>query len=140
DFFVDPKLEELVARALGNNRDLRVALLNVERARAMYGLQRADQFPSVGANLGLPRSGGDAAIRPGSVYNASLGLAAFEIDLFGRVRSLSEAALQQVFAQQQAHRSTQLSLIAEVANVYLTLSADQESLRIAQATLDNQQK
>ena len=95
DFFVDPKLKELISRALANNRDLRIASLNVERARALYGIQNADRYPSIGANVALERSGGDAAIRPGSVYSATLGLAAFEIDLFGRVRSLSEAALQQ---------------------------------------------
>lgn len=138
DFFVDPKLETLIARALKNNRDLRVAVLNVERARAQYRIQRADRFPSIGANATLQRSGGNTR-DAGDVYSASLGIAAFELDLFGRVRNLSQSALQQYVAQEQGQRSAQLSLIAEIANVYLTLAGDLESQRVAQATLDNQQ-
>ncbi len=138
DFFTDPKLEELIARALDNNRDLRVAVLNVERTRAQYNIQRADRFPSLGVSAGLSRTGGNVP-NPGDVYSASLG-AAFELDLFGRVHNLSNAALQRYFAQEEARRSAQLSLIAEIANVYLTLAADLESQRVAQATLDNQQK
>jgi multidrug efflux system outer membrane protein len=137
DFFTDPKLKELIARALDNNRDLRVAVLNVERARALYNVQRADQFPSVGATAALNRSGGNVAT-PGSVYTASVG-ASFELDLFGRVRNLSDAALQQFFAQEEARRSAQLSLIGEIAGTYLSLAADLESQRIAQATLESQQ-
>jgi multidrug efflux system outer membrane protein len=137
-FFVDPNLAALIARALDNNRDLRVAVLNVERARAQYRIQRADRFPSLGGDVTLNRSGGNIATA-GQVYSASLGVAAFELDLFGRVNSLSQAALQQYFSQEQGHRSAQLSLIAEIANVYLTLAADLESQRVAQATLANQQ-
>ena len=133
DFFVDPNLEELVARSLDNNRDLRVAVLNVERARAQYRIQRADRLPSLGVNATLERTGGDIPVN--STYNAGIGIAEFELDLFGRVRSLSDAALQRYFAREEARRSAQLSLIAEVANVYLTLAADQELLRVAQATL-----
>ena len=133
DFFVDPKLEELVARALDHNRDLRVAVLNVERARAQYRIQRADRVPSLGATATLTRSGGDAPVSES--YSAGIGIAEFELDLFGRVRNLSQAALQDYFATEEARRSAQLSLIAEVANVYLTLAADQELQRIAQATL-----
>lgn len=138
DFFVDPKLEELIARTLMNNRDLRVAVLNVDRARALYRIQRADRFPSVGANATANRGSGNA-LTPGNFYSASLGLAAFEIDLFGRVNNLTEAALQQYLSDEQGQRSAQLSLVAEVANAYLTLAADIESQRVAQATLENQQ-
>lgn len=137
DFFTDPKLKKLIARALDNNRDLRVAVLNVERARALYNIQRADRFPSVGANATLNRSGGNVA-NPGSVYSASIGTA-FELDLFGRVHNLSNAALQQYFAQEEARRSVQLALIAEIAGAYLSLAADMESQRVAQATLESQQ-
>lgn len=133
DFFVDPNIEELVARSLDNNRNLRVAVLNVERARAQYRIQRADRLPSLGANATLERTGGDIPVN--STYNAGIGIAEFELDLFGRVRSLSDAALQRYFAREETRRSAQLSLIAEVANVYLTLAADQELLRVAQATL-----
>lgn len=138
DFFVDPKLAEIIGRALGHNRDLRVAILNVERIRAQYQIQNAERFPSVAANGTLNRSGGNV-LAPGSVYSASLGIAGFELDLFGRVHNLSQAALQQYLAQEQVRRGAQLSLIAEIANVYLTMGADLESQRIAQATLDNQQ-
>lgn len=137
DFFVDPKLEDLIARALDNNRDLRVAVLNVERARAQYHIQRADRVPSVALGAGLTRSGSDTAVT--NAYSADLGIAAFELDLFGRVRSLSDAALQRYLATEEAQRSAQLALIAEVANAYLALSADLELERIAQATLESHQ-
>ncbi|QIK81690.1 efflux transporter outer membrane subunit [Lysobacter sp. HDW10] len=133
DFFVDPNLEELVARSLDHNRDLRVAVLNVEKARAQYRIQRADRLPSLGANVTMERSGGDFPVSEN--YSAGVGIAEFELDLFGRVRNLSHAALQRYFATEEARRSAQLSLIAEVANVYLTLAADQEQLHVAQATL-----
>jgi multidrug efflux system outer membrane protein len=139
DFFSDPKLTELIGRALANNRDLRVAVLNVERARAQYRIVRADQLPAVGGNATVTRGGGPAALT-GAPYSASLGLAAFELDLFGRVRNLSQAALQQYFAQEEARRSAQLALVAEIANAYLTLAADRELQRVAQATLTNQQQ
>jgi multidrug efflux system outer membrane protein len=134
DFFVDPNLKALVARALDNNRDLRVAILNVERARAQYRIQRADRLPSLGASATLERSGGDVPVT--DAYTAGVGLAAFELDLFGRVRNLSQAALQHFLAQEETQRAAQLSLIAEVANVYLTLAADRELLQLAQATVD----
>ena len=137
DFFVDPRLEELIARALDNNRDLRVAVLTVEKARAQYRIQRADRLPSLGANATLTRSGGDVPVSEN--YSAGVGIAEFELDLFGRVRNLGQVALQQYLATAEARRSTQLSLIAEVANSWLTLAADQELLHIAQATLDSQQ-
>jgi outer membrane protein, multidrug efflux system len=136
DFFVDARLEELIARALDNNRDLRVAILNVERARAQYRVQRADRLPTVGIDVAATRSGGDAPPAPES-YSADVGVG-FELDLFGRVRSLGAAALQQFLATEEARRSTQLALIAEVANVYLTLSADQELQRIAERTFESQ--
>jgi outer membrane protein, multidrug efflux system len=139
NFFVDPNLAELIARALANNRDLRVAVLNVESARAQFRIQRADRLPSLGASGSLTRSGGDAVPAVGLVpksYSVDLGITGFELDLFGRVRNLSQAALEQYFSQAEARRSAQLSLIAAVANAYLTLAADQELLRVSQATLE----
>ena len=143
DFFVDQNLEELIARALANNRDLRVAVLNVERARDQYRIRRADRLPSVSATGSMIRSGGDAPVNPSGLgagaisrlYSVDLGVSGFELDLFGRVRNLSQAALQQYFSQEEARRSAQLSLIAEVANAYLTLAADSELMRVSQATL-----
>ncbi len=146
DFFVDPKLEELIARALANNRDLRVAVLNVESLRAQYRIQRADRVPSLSVAGTMTRSGGDALVNPSGagagagvvnrLYSVDLGVTAFELDLFGRVRNLSEAALQLYLSQEEARRSAQLSLIAAVASAYLTLAADQELLRVSQATLE----
>ncbi|MEO6171279.1 MAG: efflux transporter outer membrane subunit [Lysobacter sp.] len=137
DFFVDPRLEQLIALSLENNRDLRVAVLNVERARSQYRIQRADRFPSLGASADLTRTGGDAPVN--EVYSAGVGIAQFELDLFGRVRSLSNASLQRYFATEESRRSAQLALISEVANTWLTLSADRELLRISEATLKSQQ-
>ncbi len=133
DFFVDAELEQLIERALLNNRDLRVAILNVERARSQYRIQRADRFPSLGIGVSAARSGGDAAVA--ELYRADLGLARYELDLFGRVHHLSQGALQRFLATEETRRSVQLALIAEVANTWLGLSADQELQRIAQATL-----
>lgn len=135
DFFADPRLEELIGQALDNNRDLRIAILNVERARAQYRIQRADRLPSLGANATLERTGGDAPVQ--DLYTAGVGLAAFELDLFGRVRNLSQAALQQFLATEESRRAAQLTLIAEVANAWLTLAADRELLEIAEQTLRN---
>ena len=138
EFFADPKLEEVIARALANNRDLRVAMLNFEKARAQYRVQRADRVPSVAANATMVRRGGDAPVT--EVYTADLGITEFELDLFGRVRNLSDAALQRYFAQEENRRSAQLTLVAEVANAYLTLAADQEQLRVVQTTLNTREE
>ena len=138
DFFVDPRLQEVIARALANNRDLRVAVLNVERARALYRIQRADRVPSIEATAAMVRTGGDRPVT--DAFTAGVGITEFELDLFGRVRNLSQAALQQYFAQEEARRSAQLTLIAEVANAYLALAADQEQLRVVQLTLTTREE
>ncbi|AXA84912.1 transporter [Lysobacter oculi] len=137
DVLVDPRLERVVAQALENNRDLRVAMLNVERARAQYRIQRAERVPAVGANVAMERTGGDAPTTDS--FTASAGLASFELDLFGRVRNLSEAALQQYFAQEENRRAAQISLISTVANAWMALAADQSLLAIAEDTLRAQE-
>jgi len=137
-FFTDPKLVRLIELSLANNRDLRVAVLNVEKARAQYRIQRADRVPSVNV-IGQSTRTGISGQPVSEQVRADLGTTNFELDLFGRVHSLSNAALERYLAQGEAQRSTQLSLIAEVANAYLTLAADQESLKVAQATRDNQE-
>lgn len=129
----DARLQRLVQQALDNNRDLRVAVLNVERARAQYRIQRAARLPAVGGNLTQTRSGGDAPVSES--YSASLGLASFELDLFGRVRNLSEAALQQFFAQEENRRAARLALVGETSRAWLTLAADQSLLALAEDTL-----
>ncbi|WP_367347027.1 efflux transporter outer membrane subunit [Stenotrophomonas bentonitica] len=133
DFFVDPRLQSLIAQSLDNNRDLRVAVLNVDKARAQYRIQRADRVPAVGVQGQMTRSGGDAPVT--EQFSANLGVVEFELDLFGRVRNLSQAALQQYFAEAANRRNAQLALVAEVANAWLTLGADSEQLKIAEATL-----
>ena len=133
DFFTDPRLQQVIDQALENNRDLRVAVLNVERARAQYRIQRADRMPAAAVKAQGQRSGGDAPVS--EQYSAGLGITDFELDLFGRVRNLSEAALQQYFAVAANRRSAQLGLVAETATAWLTLGADSELLRIADATL-----
>ncbi|MET3454398.1 AdeC/AdeK/OprM family multidrug efflux complex outer membrane factor [Pseudomonas kilonensis] len=140
-FFHDPALQQLIQVALENNRDLRVAALNIDAYAAQYRIQRADLFPAVsatgsGSRQRVPARAsqtGEAAIS--SSYSATLGISAYELDLFGRVRSLSEQALQSYFATEEARRSTQISLVANVANAYLTWQADKELLKLTQETL-----
>ncbi len=141
EFFTDPLLQQLIDTALENNRDLRIAALNVEAFRAQYRIQRSALFPSINATGGASRqrmpgnmsSTGESAIT--SQYSAALGITAWEIDLFGRLDSLREQALASYFATEQAQRSTQLSLIASVATAWLSLQADQETLQLVRETL-----
>jgi multidrug efflux system outer membrane protein len=145
DFFADARLQQLIAQALANNRDLRVAVLNIQLARAQYRVQRSNLLPAINASgsytkeklpaveTGLPYSITE------SFYQAGVGVSAFELDLFGRVRSLTHAALEQYLAQEQARRSAQLSLIAQIADAYLTLASDQELKQLAQQTLKSQE-
>jgi len=146
EFFLDPHLKKLIALALENNRDLRVAALNIERSRAQYRIRRADLFPQVDAigegsgrrvPADLSGTGGTETLHQ---YRADLAVSAYELDLFGRVRSLSEQALQEYLATEQARRAVQISLVAEVATNYLILAADRELLSLAKNTLDNYQE
>lgn len=139
DFFTDPNLEQLIAFSLDHNRDLRVAVLNVERARALYRIQRSDRVPSLNARALMNRGGGENVFLT-EAHAVELVVPAFELDLFGRVRNLSEAALRDYLAQEEAQRATQLSLIAEVANAYLTLVSDRELQEVAEAALKNRQE
>ena len=145
-FFVEPRLRGTIELALANNRDLRVAALNIERARAQYGIARAGLIPTVEAGASGSRSrtpgslstSGEARI--GSQYSADLGLTSYEIDLFGRVRNLGESALQSYFQTEETRRSTQISLIASVATAWLQLAADEQRLLLARNTLESQRK
>jgi multidrug efflux system outer membrane protein len=132
-FFVDARLRALIELSLVNNRDLRVAVLNIEQARATYQIRRADQFPTLAAAFSGTRISGPGSA--GSNYMAGLAVSGFELDLFGRVRNLSQAALAQFFATDEARKATQISLVASVANVYLSVLADDELLAITQQTL-----
>lgn len=134
DFFADARLKRLIGLALDNNRDLRVAVLNIEQTRAQYQIRRADQFPGVnGVFTGSRAPNGNGAIS--SVYNVGLAVTAYELDFFGRVSSLKEAALSQYLATEEGRKTAQISLIAAVANTYLSLLADDELLDITRQTL-----
>jgi multidrug efflux system outer membrane protein len=145
EFFADLRLQWIIETALNNNRDLRVAALNVQRARALHGIQRAELFPALNAvgsgskqrvAADLSATGKTTTVEQ---YNVTLGVAAWEIDFFGRIQSLKDRALEEYLATEQARRSAQISLVAEVANVYMTLAADRESLKLAQHTLETQE-
>lgn len=142
-FFTDPKLKQLIEIALQNNRDLRIAVLNIEQARAQYQIRRADQFPTVNAALTGSRqpnpNPANGAGRITSVYSAGLAVTAYEFDFFGRVASLKDAALAQYLATEEGRKTAQISLIASVANTYLALLADDELLLITQQTLGTRQ-
>ena len=144
DFFADAKLRSLIDLALANNRDLRVAVLNIAQARAQYRVQDASTWPTLNAS-----GSGSASRTPASLsgtgqavvghqVSANIGTSAYELDLFGRVRSLNAQALESYLATTEARRGTQISLVAEVASAYLTWSADLDRLALARQTLQSQ--
>jgi multidrug efflux system outer membrane protein len=162
EFFPDPQLQQLIALALTNNRDLRVAALNVQSAQAQYRIQRAQLFPTVNASAveqveetpinvleaefptAASAAAGHVAPPTGGItvhtYDVGVGFTSFELDLFGRIRSLSHAALQQYFSSGETRRSVQLTLVAEVATAYLTVLTDQTLLDITRGTLKSQEE
>jgi multidrug efflux system outer membrane protein len=134
EVFTDKRLRALIGQALVNNRDLRVAANDILAARAQYRVQRADRLPQIDLGGQYTRNGGDGATAARNVYKADLGVTAFELDLFGRVRSLTGAALQRYFATEAAARATRLTLVGDVAEAWLTYAADLSLLRIAEQT------
>ena len=133
-FFGDERLRQLITLALQNNRDLKLALLNIEQARAQFDLRRADQWPSLNAGLSgsrQPTSAGGIS----SSYSTGVLVTAYELDLFGRVRSLADASLAQYLATEEARKAVQISLLAAVANGYYALLGDEELLRVTRQTL-----
>ena len=160
DFFHDPKLQQVIQLALNNNRDLRVTVLNIAEAHAQYRIQRAALLPHIGANFDptiehLPASvlgaeSGVTTATTGAVgtavstsnqsvtiqtYEATLGVSNYELDLWGRVRSLSRQALEQYLATEEAQRAEQISLISQVATAYVTYAADLDRLNVAKQTV-----
>jgi multidrug efflux system outer membrane protein len=133
-FVRDPQLKALIAIALEHNRDMRIAVERVQEAQALYGITRAEQYPSIGVGANAQITRNPEALRPansggGSVtrfYQAGVGLTAFELDFFGRLRNLSEAAYQQYLATAQARRTVHINLVALVAESYFRLRAAQE--------------
>ncbi len=138
--FTDPHLRQLIDTALSNNRDLRLAMLDVAEARAQYRIEGADLLPSVSANGDGTRqrvpadlnNSGESTVQ--SQYGVNVGIAAYELDLFGRIRSLKQSALESYLATEEARHSARITLVSEVANAYLTLMADRENLRISEET------
>ena len=133
-FFGDERLRQLITLALQNNRDLKLAVLNIEQARTQFDLRRADQWPSLNAGLSgsrQPTSAGGIS----SSYSAGVLVTAYELDLFGRVRSLADASLAQYLATEEARKAVQISLLAAVANGYYALRGDEELLRVTRQTL-----
>jgi multidrug efflux system outer membrane protein len=137
NFLADPRLQRLVELALQNNRDLRVAMLNVQQVQAQYRLQRSALFPQVGVGASASSSGtGNSSV----VRNYSVQLSAsWEIDFFGRLRSLSDAAFEQYLASEHARRAAQILLVSQVADQYLTVIAFDETLLVTQRTLQTAQ-
>jgi multidrug efflux system outer membrane protein len=162
EFFTDPKLQTLIEQALQHNYDAQIATLNIAAARAQYQIQRADLFPKISATATEEVEKFPAAVAPlasgagtttgvGAVgatggsgifryFDVGIGFTSYELDLFGRIRSLNHAKLQQYLGYVETRRSTQISVIAEVANAYLTWLADQKLLRITEDTLNSQQE
>jgi multidrug efflux system outer membrane protein len=145
-FVKNEQLAKVVEQALANSRDLRKALANIQSARAEYHSERANLFPQLNASVSADRSRsltpysgtGDSAITS-ETDTAQLGLSSFEIDLFGRQRSLSKAAFESYLSSAQAARATRISLIAETITAYLTLASDQTTLSISQRALESAQ-
>jgi multidrug efflux system outer membrane protein len=141
-FFRDPAMRQLIGLALTNNRDLRQAALNVDAYRALYRIQRSELSPTIDINGkgGKQHLAGDLAI-PGKTgtygdYELNVGVVSYELDVFGRIQSLNESALQTYLSTEEAQHSVQVGLVASVASAYLTWRTDQELLKIAQSTMD----
>lgn len=154
DFFTDPKLQKLIELSLVNNRDLRIAVANVAQARAQFGARKADLFPTIDgtagasfqkqsrattASQGGAAAGGASIPRRIDTYQAEVGISAWEIDLFGRLRNQSKEAFETYLASEEARNAAQVLLISEVATAYVTLGADQDALAIATATAKSNQ-
>ena len=133
-YFADARLRRLIEIALTNNRDLRVAALNIEQARAAYQIRKADELPTLGVGATAQRQAGAAGSLTHS-YAFGAQMTAYELDFFGRVRSLSQAALAQYLATEDARQTVQIALVASVANTYVNLLADAELLRVTGDTL-----
>lgn len=142
DYFADPTLQRLIEEALANNRDLRQTALNVESFQAQYRIQRAALLPTfaVSGAAGKQRAYTAGRYMTGENYALAVGVTAYELDFFGRVRNLQEDVLEQYLAQEEAYRSARISLIAEVARAYLTYLADRELLAITEDTFRNQEE
>ncbi len=135
DYFADPRLRQLIATALENNRDLRIAVLNIEQARATYQVRRADLYPGIGLAANASRAPATGTGVQTNSFSVGLAVSAWEIDFFGRIASLKEQALAQYLATEEGRNGAQVSLVAAVANGWLALVADEELLDLSRQTL-----
>lgn len=142
-FFRDETMRRVIALALENNRDLRVSMLNIEKTRAQYRIQRADLLPTINATGSSSNQHTPADISPTGTkgvsrqYSAGLGFTAFELDLFGRIRSLADQALETYYSVEEEANAARLSLVAETGAMYLQLVADRELHDLTAATAEN---
>ena len=144
DFFADPIMQSLIELALQNNRDLVVAADNVLSAQATFRVRRASLFPTIDATAGadyehLPPAAAGGFTERINAYSLSLGAASYELDVFGRLRSLAEQARQQYLSQSETREATEIGLIAQMATAYLSLLADREALAVSRQTAEAQQ-
>ncbi|WP_416307417.1 efflux transporter outer membrane subunit [Neptunicella sp. SCSIO 80796] len=145
-FFDNRKLQQLIQQSLDNNKDLQIAALNVQRVRALYQIEDSALYPALELNASGNRqrlpgdltASGTAQIS--QQYSATVGITSYELDLWGKVRNQSQVALQQLYSTEQAQRSSQISLVAELANAWLTYAADQQLLELAKETLNSRQQ
>ena len=140
DYFTDPRLQQLIDLALANNRDMRIATLNLEQARAQFQIQRSALFPSVGGVASANRGNSQVTGDLGNTFTVGLAISAWEIDFFGRINSLKEAALAQYLATDEGRKAYELSLVTSVAQGWLTLVADEELLDISRRTVETRQE
>jgi outer membrane protein, multidrug efflux system len=145
-FFSNPKLQQLIELSLANNKDLQIAALNVQRVRALYQIEDSALYPSLDLNASGTRQRlpadltGTGNTQINQQYSATVGITSYELDFWGKVRNQSEQALQQLYSTEQAQLSSQISLVTELANAWLTYAADQQLLELAAHTLHSQQK
>ncbi|MCA0209152.1 MAG: efflux transporter outer membrane subunit [Proteobacteria bacterium] len=144
DFFADPQLEVLIAQAVERNRDLAVAVAQIEEARGLYRIQDADRLPTVGASADATRSRGPSLTGPGTDtanrYSVGVGVTSFELDFWGRVKNLSEAARSQYLATEQAERAFRLALVRDVASSYFASRGADEQITLAEATVTSRKE
>lgn len=146
NFFSDPRLKQLIELGLINNRDLRVAALSIDRAQALYGVTRADELPTIAASFSDNHVRNPASLSPAgrsfilNYRQIGIGVTAFEFDFFGRLKALSQAALAQYLATEEARRASQISLIGSIANAYLNMVADDELLKLTRETIASREQ
>ena len=145
DFFADPVMQSLIELALQHNRDLSIAADNVLSAQASFRVRRASLFPTVTASAGadyehLPAAAAGGFVENINAYSLSLGAASYELDVFGRLRSLAAQAREQYLSQAETRESTEIALVAQVASTYLSLLADREALTVSRQTAEAQKR